>query len=353
MRFQQIRGPAMAKGLEDTVFYMYNRLALSQRGRREPRQVRHAARRLSRAEPEAAEILAHALIATSTHDSKRSEDVRARINVLSEIPEEWKKARHEVEPSQQEEARARRRRPRAGRERRILSLSDACGHMADPGRAPAELGDFVERMKNYLLKAHAGRRKVNTSWINPRVAYEEACAKFVEAILAGRRPNEFLDDFEDVPQERSPICGMCNSLSQTLLKIMSPGVPDFYQGTELWSFNLVDPDNRRPVDYERGCGCWRDLAGRSRRPRSRDRGPPSGRLAGRQDKDARDVQGAWLSERSEAVLGRTRYVPLQATGARAGISCALCAPGRRRGLYNGCPPVPHGTSRRGATSASR
>jgi (1->4)-alpha-D-glucan 1-alpha-D-glucosylmutase len=187
------------------------------------------------------------LSATSTHDTKRSEDVRARINVLSEIPRAWR------------EAVARWHRWN----RRHLTEVDG---VAAPDRSDAyllyqtlvgawpsipprrdEAAAFTARIQQYMLKA-AKEAKLNTSWINPNEAYDEALKSFVARVLAPEPDNRFMTDFLafHLPIAR---LGMVNSLAQTLLKITAPGVPDFYQGTDVWDFSLVDPDNRRPVDF--------------------------------------------------------------------------------------------------------
>ncbi|MEW6001870.1 MAG: malto-oligosyltrehalose synthase [Nitrospirota bacterium] len=247
MRFQQITGPVMAKGLEDTVFYVYNRfLSLNEVGG-SPDRFGTTLDTFHGKNIERIKFWPNALIATSTHDSKRSEDVRARINVLSEIPDEWrgclmrwsrlnKKKRIIVEgqtvPSRNEEYHL------------YQTLIGACPiSLADD----AEYEVFKRRIKDYMLKA-SREAKVNTSWISPNTIYEDALMTFIEAIIDNRPDNQFLRDFE-VFQKKVSHYGMFNSLSQTLLKITSPGVPDFYQGTEIWNFTLVDPDNRGPVDY--------------------------------------------------------------------------------------------------------
>ena len=187
------------------------------------------------------------MIATSTHDTKRSEDVRARINVLSEIPEEWgaaltrwsslnadkkSKADGELAPDSNDE---------------YLLYQALIGAWPVESCSAEEFADFRERMAAYMQKA-IKEAKVHTSWVNPNEAYDQAVSKFVKEILVGDPENRFLTDFIHF-HRRVAYPGMLNSLSQTLLKIASPGVPDFYQGTELWDFSLVDPDNRRPVDF--------------------------------------------------------------------------------------------------------
>jgi (1->4)-alpha-D-glucan 1-alpha-D-glucosylmutase len=248
MRFQQITGPVMAKGLEDTSFYVYNRLiSLNEVGGNpdrfgtSPQELHESNLRRQKSQP-------HAMITTSTHDSKRGEDVRTRINVLSEIPDEWRRRLTKW-------CGVNRKRlvPVGGafvpdRNEEYFLYQTLLGAWPIGGFNSDEYPDFIERIKACMIKS-IREAKINTSWVNPRPAYEDAVSRFVDAILApSARDNAFLIDFEAFGKKIS-FCGMVNSLSQTLLKITSPGVPDFYQGTEVWNLSLVDPDNRRPVDY--------------------------------------------------------------------------------------------------------
>jgi (1->4)-alpha-D-glucan 1-alpha-D-glucosylmutase len=257
MRFQQITGPVMAKGLEDTSFYVYNRLICLNEVGGSPDQFGTTAKEFHEHNMNRLKNWPCALVTTSTHDSKRSEDVRARISVLSEIPEEWRKR-----VAGWSQLNKKRRLPLNGR--RVPDANDEyflyqtlAGAWPLNAENESEYGSFVQRMKDYMLKA-IREAKVNTSWIIPHPDYEEQSVAFVERILTRKTGREFLEDFE-LFEKKIAYCGMCNSLSQTLLKIMSPGVPDFYQGTELWNFSLVDPDNRRPVDYERRTALLEDF----------------------------------------------------------------------------------------------
>jgi (1->4)-alpha-D-glucan 1-alpha-D-glucosylmutase len=259
MRFQQVTGPVMAKGVEDTAFYVYNRLVSLNEVGGSPDRFGTSLETFHGQNMERIKFWPHALIATSTHDSKRSEDVRARINVLSEIPAEWKgclmrwsrfnrKKKPHVEglavPEPNEE---------------YLLYQTLIGTWPLRFERGADLEKFNDRIKEYMIKA-VREAKVNTSWINPNRPYEEAMATFIERILEPT-DNLFLDDFK-IFQTKTSAYGMFNALSQTLLKIASPGVPDFYQGTELWDYSLVDPDNRRPVDYSIRVKMLEDLKGR-------------------------------------------------------------------------------------------
>jgi (1->4)-alpha-D-glucan 1-alpha-D-glucosylmutase len=190
----------------------------------------------------------HALSATSTHDTKRGEDTRARINVLSEIPEEWNRAVHRwrdmIRPkkSRVEGSEA----PDANEE--YLFYQTLVGTWPLQPMSDEEHGDYVTRIQEYMVKA-LKEAKVHTSWINADEEYERVVRAFVAAVLERGASNAFVGDFAEF-QKLTARAGILNSLSQTLLKTTAPGVPDFFQGTELWAFTLVDPDNRRPVDYE-------------------------------------------------------------------------------------------------------
>lgn len=248
MRFQQITGPIMAKGVEDTAFYVYNRLVSLNEVGGSPDKFGTLLETFHGQNIERLKFWPHALITTSTHDTKRGKDVRARLNVLSEIPEEWR------------DCLIRWR--RWNRKKKIMVEGQA---IPDPNEEyllyqtligaypldPIEEStheEFKNRIRDYMLKA-SREAKINTSWISSNRAYEEALLAFIDAVMNRTPDNRFLKDFESF-QNKVSHYGLYNSLSQTLLKITSPGVPDFYQGTELWDFSLVDPDNRRPVNYE-------------------------------------------------------------------------------------------------------
>ena len=247
-RFQQLTGPVMAKGLEDTAFYRHFPLASLNEVGGDPEVFGLRPESFHEAVRSRAERWPHGMLATSTHDTKRSEDVRARINVLSEIPALW----HDAIRRWHIMLRNRRIRigstevPGKNTEYFLfqtligawpIGTLDAAGHRA-----------FVRRIQDYMEKA-TNEAKVHTSWINPRRDYDDALRRFIEACLDTDAPNRFLEDFLEFVR---PVvfAGMMNSLSQTLLKIAGPGVPDIYQGNEMWRFSLVDPDNRRPVNYE-------------------------------------------------------------------------------------------------------
>jgi (1->4)-alpha-D-glucan 1-alpha-D-glucosylmutase len=248
LRFQQFTGPAMAKGFEDTLLYVYNRfLALNEVGG-DPHTFGLPLDRFHDFNQTRARHWPHALNATSTHDSKRGEDARARLNVLSEMPERWRRT-----VTRWAGLNERHKQP--------------CGAVLAPDRndeyllyqtlvgvLPFEVetqdsASVRERVEDYLVKA-VREAKTHSNWVQPNEPYEAACRQFVDRILDPSTQNPFRADFLPFQQEVAAY-GIFNSLSQTVLKMTCPGLPDFYQGAELWDFNLVDPDNRRPVDFEK------------------------------------------------------------------------------------------------------
>jgi (1->4)-alpha-D-glucan 1-alpha-D-glucosylmutase len=245
-KFQQVTSPVTAKGIEDTALYLFNRLVSLNEVGSEPDHFGVSPEQLHHWLQQRAERWPHGLSATSTHDTKRSEDVRARINVLSEIPGGWKQATARW-------ARLNRRARTSidgqsypSRNEEYLLYQTLVGSWPLEPMTTDVLAGYRARITGYMLKAMR-EAKVFTSWINPSEEHEQAMRHFVEMILAPGNV-AFFDDFTRF-QQRITQLGIYNSLAQLTLKIAAPGVPDFYQGTELWDFSLVDPDNRRPVDY--------------------------------------------------------------------------------------------------------
>jgi (1->4)-alpha-D-glucan 1-alpha-D-glucosylmutase len=249
MKFQQYTGPLQAKGLEDTAFYRYNLLlSLNEVGGDAARfgcspEEFHELNRRRRSD------WPYELIASSTHDTKLGEDVRARIDVLSEMPDEW--------------GREASRWMRLNRSERTIVDGEPAPDRNDEyrfyqallGAWPTDAADtgvatraFAERLQAYMTKA-VKEAKLHSSWINPNDQYETAVSRFVGNVLTGGAAARFLPAFLPF-QRRIARGGFVNSLAQVVLKATSPGVPDFYQGCELWDLNLVDPDNRRPVDFD-------------------------------------------------------------------------------------------------------
>jgi (1->4)-alpha-D-glucan 1-alpha-D-glucosylmutase len=251
LSFQQFTAPVMAKGLEDTAFYRHFPLSSLNEVGGDLRQFGISPAAFHARNLDRRRSWPHALLATSTHDTKRSEDVRARINVLSEIPVEWHRAIrswHGLNLGWKTKI-ADAERPSTAEEYFFYQALAGVWPLNDPG--PEEWEELVARLRAYMRKS-LREAKIHSSWINPNESYEEAVDQFVRLSLESSLENTFVREFRAFVRKIKS-AGMWNSLSQTLLKIASPGVPDFYQGTEIWNFSLVDPDNRRPVDYSRQC----------------------------------------------------------------------------------------------------
>jgi (1->4)-alpha-D-glucan 1-alpha-D-glucosylmutase len=321
MRFQQTTGPVTAKGVEDTALYRYNRLVSLNEVGSEPARYGESVTAFHEKNARRLDRWTDSLICTSTHDTKRGEDVRARISVLSEVPAEWavhvrrwrmigRRLKREVEgcaaPDRNDE---------------YLLYQTLVG--AWPARdADGTAETFVERVCRYMEKA-TKEAKRNTSWINPHAGYDQALREFVMRLLGAGSP--FPGAFRPF-QRLVALYGAVNSLAQVLLKIAAPGIPDFYQGSELWDLALVDPDNRRPVDF----ACRRTLLEDIRErigEAPRDLAPlcaelltawPDGRIK------LYVTHRALTLRRSRAALFHSgRYLPLSGAGARAEHLVAL------------------------------
>lgn len=248
MKFQQLTGPVMAKGFEDTALYNYHRLISLNEVGGNPDTFGISLEEFHEQTRSRAAHWPHSLLATATHDTKRGEDVRARINVLSELPDEWRCAVNRWRDVNADKKSAVHGKPAPHSNDEYLLYQTLIGAWPSTINVENELRWFRERIVVYMLKA-IKEAKARTSWTEPDAEYELAVQRFVELLLGETQPNAFLDAF--VPfQRRVAFFGRFNSLSQTLLKLSAPGVPDLYQGTELWDFSLVDPDNRRPVDFK-------------------------------------------------------------------------------------------------------
>jgi (1->4)-alpha-D-glucan 1-alpha-D-glucosylmutase len=249
MRFQQITGPIMAKGVEDTAFYVYNRLVSLNEVGGMPERFGTPLETFHGQNIERSKSWPHALITTATHDTKRGEDTRQRINVLSEIPREWEEHVKTWARMNKKNKTVIDGNEAPDRNDEYLLYQSLIGSWPVESMGERDHDSFVQRIRDYMLKA-SREAKVQTSWINPNRTYENAILVFIDAVMRSSPESRFLNDFLPF-QKMVSHYGMFNSLSQALLKICSPGVPDFYQGTELWDFSLVDPDNRRPVDHEK------------------------------------------------------------------------------------------------------
>ncbi|MDZ7968508.1 MAG: malto-oligosyltrehalose synthase [Nostoc sp. DedSLP03] len=245
LRMQQYSGPLMAKGVEDTTLYVYNRLLSLNEVGGNPGHFGIELAKFHAFNKQHQATWPHTMNTTATHDTKRGEDVRARLNVLSEIPDEWDRQVNTWSAMNRGHRSHRHGFAMPDRNDEYFLYQTLVG--AFPF-AEHEHASFVERVKDYIIKA-IREAKVHTAWLRPDSQYEEACTSFIGKVLDPAISGEFLEAFRPF-QQRIAEYGIFNSLSQTLLKITVPGVPDLYQGTELWELSLVDPDNRRPVDFE-------------------------------------------------------------------------------------------------------
>jgi (1->4)-alpha-D-glucan 1-alpha-D-glucosylmutase len=308
LRFQQFTPPVMAKGVEDTAFYCYNRLAAMCEVGGDP-----ASNGISVAEFHAyhAKMQAthpHTMTTLSTHDTKRSDDVRARLAVLSEMPAQF--------------GAALNRWSRMNNELRAELFGGRYGDMPDRNTEYLLYQTLIgawpitaERVQEYMLKA-VREAKQRTSWTANNAEFEDALHKFIEAVLWHA---EFVTDLERfVDEVKGP--GQINSLAQTLMKYTAPGVPDLYQGSEVWDLSLVDPDNRRPVDYARRAKLLREIAGL----------PVAEAAAEAMRRAEEGLPKLWTihqalclrRERPESFGAQARYAPLKVDGSQAGHAIA-------------------------------
>jgi (1->4)-alpha-D-glucan 1-alpha-D-glucosylmutase len=252
LKFQQYTGPIMAKGVEDTAFYIFNRLAALNEVGGEPQQFGSSVETFHQRNQDRQRDWPATLLTTSTHDTKRSEDVRARMVAISEMPEAW---RHFIQRARALNRRSKKRieevdAPDPNEEYLLYQTLLGTWPVTPTGAADQNITpEYVERIQAYMNKA-LNEAKLNTSWIQPNEEWLGATRDFVGKILAPSAKNKFLPTLYPLVEDIARF-GAINSLSQTLLKLTSPGAPDIYQGNEIWDFSLVDPDNRRPVDYQR------------------------------------------------------------------------------------------------------
>ncbi len=248
MKFQQLTAPVTAKGVEDTSFYRYTRLVSLNEVGGDPEHFGFTLAAFHGASQDRAARWPHTMLATSTHDTKRAEDVRARINALSEMPAAWRLSLRRWSRINRSKKMVLRDGPAPTANDEYLLYQTLLGswpqEALDDG---AGLAAYRARIEAYMIKA-VREAKVHSSWINVNTEYEGAVSAFVNALLGRLENNLFLDDFLALHGYVSWL-GLLTSLSQTLIKLASPGVPDIFQGTELWNYSLVDPDNRRPVDW--------------------------------------------------------------------------------------------------------
>ena len=322
VKLQQVLGPVMAKGCEDTAFYVYNRLVSLNEVGGEPQHFGGTVEAFHEANQVRARDWPGSLLATSTHDTKRGEDTRARIDALSELPGEWRKMLATFARTTESLRREVDGRKAPDRNEQVLLLQALAGIWPCAPGLPSRPGldQLRDRAQEYLFKA-AKEAKVNTSWIQEDARWEEAQRAYVAALFDLPARHAFWKAFLPFAR-RLGEAGLHNSLSQVVLKLASPGVPDIYQGCELWDLTLVDPDNRRPIDFELRRRALEDLRGSTLAPAEL----------------ARSLYEKWEDGRiklhlTQAALGLRRryarlfsegsYVPLQVSGPRAANVCAF------------------------------
>ncbi|GAC1527420.1 MAG: malto-oligosyltrehalose synthase [Ramlibacter sp.] len=246
-RWQQFTAPVMAKAVEDTAFYRYLRLTSLNDVGGEPAGDGISVSAFHGSNQARARHRPHCLLATSTHDSKRGEDTRARIDVLSEMPQLWAESLQRWTGWAEMYLGDTERGPAPTRNDIWLLFQTLVGIWPAQQPHAQERESLRQRVQDYLRKA-VREAKQNTSWVCPEQPYEDALARYVDAVLRPGQPNPFVDDLQRLTARIAP-WGFRNSLAQLALKFTVPGVPDIYQGGEQWNFSLVDPDNRRPVDF--------------------------------------------------------------------------------------------------------
>ena len=316
MKVQQFTAPVTAKGVEDTAFYRYNRLVSLNDVGGDPDQFGVTVSAYHGASAERGANRPHTMLATSTHDNKRSEDVRARIDVLSEMPAEWRKLLRRWERMNRSKKATVEDRPAPSTNDEYLLYQTLLGSFPVDLKGDEALMAYTERIEAYMLKA-VREAKVHTSWINQSESYEAAVTGFVRALLAPSARNLFLKDLR-AHSRTVAWFGMLNSLSMTLLKLSSPGVPDIYQGNETYDLSLVDPDNRRAVDY---AARERMLEALSQLPKHSSPGSAVQALAGA-GLDGRAklwivLRALELRRAQPEVFKHGQYVPLHAHGSQA------------------------------------
>ncbi len=319
LKFQQLTGPIMAKGVEDTAFYVYTRFLSSNEVGGSAKSFGISLDALHQSNQGRLKHSPDSMLTTSTHDTKRSEDVRNRLNVLSELPQPWSSS---VRRWQRMNAKFKRTledgRTAPDQNEEYLLYQTILGAWPWQMESVQDRADYVERLKQYAFKA-LSEAKVNLSWINPDPEYVAAVHAFLDSILippAKSKETPFVASVETLlPQLR--LFGAVNSLAQVALKIASPGVPDFYQGSELWDLSLVDPDNRRPVDFGLRAGYLDALHEQAERE-----GPGAvcrellGDLADGRVKLWTTHRALALRQQEHALFRRGEYLPLEVSGER-------------------------------------
>src|SRR5687768_9414756 len=327
----------MAKSVEDTAYYVYNRLVALNEVGGDPAAFGGSVAEFHAANARRRETTPHSLLATSTHDTKFGEDARARLYVLSEIAGQWADWVMEWRDlNQRHKTRFEGRlAPDANEEYRIYQALLGC--WPSNGGAPDEA--FRQRLRDHVRKA-VNEAKVNTHWFHPNEAWLDACDRFVNAILTPSTGGEFLSSFEPKAQRLAHL-GLVNTLAQVVLKITSPGVPDFYQGCEGWNLALVDPDNRALIDWSgkpealaaiRGVP-WRALL------RNWKDGGVKVRLTHDLLRFRREHLALFQSGDYQPLMGEGRYADRLVIFARSVPGESLCVVVPRLTATLGCPPI--------------
>ncbi|MBX5483052.1 MAG: malto-oligosyltrehalose synthase [Myxococcaceae bacterium] len=312
MKLQQLTGPVMARGLEDTAFYVYNRLVALNEVGGEPERFGCSVHLFHLRNQERAEKWPAALLASSTHDTKRSEDVRARLTVLAELPDAWKEQLRRWARLNRKfkTARGDRLIPDANDEYLFYQTVIGAWPMGATPRGEAFI-EFRRRIAAYMLKA-IREAKSNTSWVNPDPVYEEAMARFVDGVLDPKNGLFFAS--AEAFKRRLELPGQLNALSAAVMKLASPGTPDTYQGCELWDLSLVDPDNRRPVDFGARARALSELERRAKRDRAALCRDLRARIGDGHIKLYVIAEALRLRKAREAVFRHGGYVPLDVEG---------------------------------------
>ena len=329
MSCQRLTAPATAKGVEDTAMYRFNRLASLNEVGGDPERYGtstgafHADSRARQAH------WPLELLATTTHDTKRSEDVRVRIDVLSEFPTLWRRTINRWRRLHRSRKRIVDGQMAPGPNQEYLLYQTLVGSWPLVPMDEPALAAYRARIQAYMLKA-VREAKLRTSWANVSAEYEEALRLFIDAVLDAGDKNPFLADMATFQGQVARL-GLLNSLSQTLCKLTAPGVPDIYQGTELWDFSLVDPDNRRPVDYQRRLELLNELE---------QQGPPTHEFATGLIRSLEDGRAKLhvirsvlaLRRRHERLFSEGEYLPARVGGDHRQQICAFFRrlPQRRR-----------------------